>query len=426
MKLHCVLRRYSTATDRFLFDAAPGTLHASQHPRVLFGRKQSEQLSVVAPKVMSKALLVRDRDSGSEKRAQYAQYLLQKANIPCFMFTLQRDCATIDSINQARDHARRVGANGVIAFGGGNVMDTSRAIAALMANDGNAEDLAQGPLSLSHRAAPLIVMPTVAGCGSEVSNEALVLDESAEAKLTFTKTPIIAEVVIIDPLLTVSVPMALTSQGALTALGQCIESFLMNTGDEKVDEICLNGIRTVAEALASPLKDGKLQLNDMGFRERLSLGSLYSSLASCATGFGAAHSVGIGVGGMSDTPHLQVCAAFLPLVIHRYETILEENAGDHHFDTLKARLEAVHKILTIVTSYKTETLSQWFTQVGCLLNIPDAHQLGFDDTLLTSIVDRATDRLEDCAIRSSSVLEKQDIDSIIQGAVALPSNAKEI
>ncbi|KDO27400.1 hypothetical protein SPRG_06987 [Saprolegnia parasitica CBS 223.65] len=406
---------------RFAFDAPPMSLHPSQKPRVIFGRKAAEQLTVLAPKVMSKVLLVRDRDAGSEKRAQYAQFLLQKANIPVFMFTLQRDCATIDSINQGRDHARRVGANGVVAFGGGNVMDTSRAIAALMANEGNAEDLAQGPLPLPHRAAPLIIMPTVAGCGSEVSNEALVLDEGAEAKLTFTKSPIVAEAVIIDPILTVSVPMGLTAQGALTALGQCIESFLMNVDDAKVDEICLNGIRTAAEALAPPLKDGKLHLNDLAFRERLSLASFYSSLASSATGFGAAHSVGIGVGGLSDTPHLQVCAAFLPLVFQRYESILDENAGDHHFDAL-----AVHNVLSIVTGYKTETLSLWFAQVGLLFNIPDAHQLGFDDTLLTSIVDRATDRLEDCALRSSSLFEKEDIDSILQGALALPTNAKEI
>ncbi|OQR80702.1 hypothetical protein ACHHYP_17293 [Achlya hypogyna] len=419
---------FTTAADqaRFVFDAPPGTLHEAQKPRVIFGRKAAEKLSELAPKVMSKVLLVRDRDAGSEKRAQYAQFLLQKANIPCFMFTLQRDCATIDSINQARDHARRVGANGVVAFGGGNVMDTSRAIAALMANEGNAEDLSQGPLPLPNRAAPLIIMPTVAGCGSEVSNEALVLDEGAEAKLTFTKTPIIAEAVLIDPILTVSVPMGLTAQGALTALGQCIESFLMNVDDAKVDEICLNGVRTAAEALAGPLKDGKLHLNDLAFRERLSLASLYSSLASAATGFGAAHSVGIGVGGLSDTPHLQVCAAFLPLVFHRYEDILTENAGDSHFDSLKARLDAVHNVLSIVTGYKTDTLSQWFTQVGALFNIPDAHQLGFEDALLNSIVDRATDRLEDCAMRSSSVFEKDDIDSILQGALALPAHAKEL
>ncbi|RQM24735.1 hypothetical protein B5M09_000615 [Aphanomyces astaci] len=349
---------YSTAAKvdpRFFFDAAPGTLLPAQKSRVLFGRMQSEQLTVLAPTLMSKVLLVRDRDSGADKRSQYAQFLLQKANIPCFMLTLQRDCATIDSINYGRDYARRVGANGVVAFGGGNVMDTSRAIAALMFNEGNAEDLAAGPLPLAQKVAPLIVMPTVAGCGSELSTEALVLDEGAEAKLSFTKTPIVADAVIIDPLLTVSVPLGVTAQGALTSMGQCIESFLANQGNPKVDELCLNGIRAAAEALATPLQgivlhtfpsqkervvmlrmllDGKIHLNDIGFRERLSYASLCSSLVSLSTGFGAAHSLGIGVGGLSDSPHMQVCAAFIPLVITRYQTILADNQGDDHFDKL--------------------------------------------------------------------------------------------
>ncbi|ETV83704.1 hypothetical protein, variant 1 [Aphanomyces astaci] len=421
---------YSTAAKvdpRFFFDAAPGTLLPAQKSRVLFGRMQSEQLTVLAPTLMSKVLLVRDRDSGADKRSQYAQFLLQKANIPCFMLTLQRDCATIDSINYGRDYARRVGANGVVAFGGGNVMDTSRAIAALMFNEGNAEDLAAGPLPLAQKVAPLIVMPTVAGCGSELSTEALVLDEGAEAKLSFTKTPIVADAVIIDPLLTVSVPLGVTAQGALTSMGQCIESFLANQGNPKVDELCLNGIRAAAEALATPLQDGKIHLNDIGFRERLSYASLCSSLVSLSTGFGAAHSLGIGVGGLSDSPHMQVCAAFIPLVITRYQTILADNQGDDHFDKLKMRLDAVQNILHVVTKFKTATLSDWFSQVGCRLNIPDAHQLGFDDSLVQTIVDRATDRLEDCGNGASqdvtSVFEKTDLDTIMQGAVVAPPSA---
>ncbi|KAF0693307.1 Aste57867_15711 [Aphanomyces stellatus] len=419
-------RSFSTSTTkvdpRFFFDAAPGTLLSAQKSRVIFGRKQSEMLTKLAPQTMNKVLLVRDRDTGAEKRSQYAQFLLQKANIPCFMFTLQRDCATIDSINQGRDYARRVGANGVLAFGGGNVMDTSRAIAALMFNDGNAEDLAAGPLSIEHKIAPLLVMPTVAGCGSEVSNEALVLDEGAEAKLSFTKTPIVADAVIIDPLLTVSVPMAVTAQGALTAMGQCIESFLTNPADPKVDELCLNGIRAAAEALKTPLQDGKIHLNDVGFRERLSYASLCSSVVSLSTGFGAAHSLGIGVGGLSDTPHMQVCAAFLPLVMTRYQTVIDDNRGDEHFDKLKMRLDAVQNILHLVTGYKTNTLAEWFSHVGARFNLPDAHQLGFDDSLVQNIVDRATDRLEDCGDGRDvpTVLEKTDIDTIMQGAVAVP------
>ncbi|RHY90808.1 hypothetical protein DYB35_012908 [Aphanomyces astaci] len=157
------------------------------------------------------------------------------------------------------------------------------------------------------------------------------------------------------------------------------------------------------------LLDGKIHLNDIGFRDRLSYASLCSSLVSLSTGFGAAHSLGIGVGGLSDSPHMQVCAAFIPLVITRYQTILADNQGDDHFDKL------------------VRTYSLHIEANGGRLNIPDAHQLGFDDSLVQTIVDRATDRLEDCGNGASqdvtSVFEKTDLDTIMQGAVVAPPSA---
>jgi alcohol dehydrogenase class IV len=82
--------------------------------------------------------------------------------------------------------------------------------------------------------------------------------------------------------------------------------------------------------------DGTLHLNDLAFRERLSLASFYSSLVGASTGFGAAHALAIGVGGVSSDAlrHMEVCAALIPLVLRQYVALIEENDGDPVFESM--------------------------------------------------------------------------------------------
>lgn len=65
-----------------------------------------------------------------------------------------------------------------------------------------------------------------------------------------------------------------------------------------------------------------MNLKDIEMRERLSLASVYSSIASSSTGFGAAHSLGLTINSMSSTPHMEVCAAILPAVLDQYARYL--------------------------------------------------------------------------------------------------------
>jgi alcohol dehydrogenase class IV len=201
-KLLC--RRAPRLQARFIsssFDAPPQQLSASGQPgRVLFGAKAAAtQLGALSCEVgMRKVLLVRDQDAAAAARAQYAEFLLMQAGLPCFQYTLERDCGTLEGVDHAASTAQRVGADGVVAFGGGNTMDVARAVAVLLAEGGSATDFVTPvgddeddveELTLQDdaqlKAVPLLLVPTIAGSGAEVACNTLLLDEDAETKLLF-------------------------------------------------------------------------------------------------------------------------------------------------------------------------------------------------------------------------------------------------
>ncbi|KAJ0394737.1 hypothetical protein P43SY_003767 [Pythium insidiosum] len=408
------------------FDAPAQQLSADGQPyRVVFGAKAAaSHLGAIARENgIHKMLVVRDRDSGAASRTQYVEFLLMQAGIPCFQYTLRKDCATIKDVDDGVATALRVGADGVLAFGGGSTMDMARSIALVLANGDSAEDYKKGDMG-EYLVAPVphIIMPTVSGSGAEISTDALVLDEDEEAKqslLAGHRIP--AAAVIVDPMLSLSVPLHQTVQGALTALGQCIESFLLGCGDEQAEQVALQGIDLVAAAFADPLVQGKVNLKSVELRSRLALASLASGIAANASGFGAAHCIAVSMGGISDLPHSQIGAAFLPFVFDRYEALAEENEGDEFFDGIKDKLERVSDRLTVNSGFQGQSVSAWLRYVSQRFNLPDTTKLELEDSLVNGLVERALQRQNDVMARheDGAILEEDDLRTIITNAVVV-------
>lgn len=116
-------------------------LSTFQFPRIVFGSSSMDQIPNLATLAkLTKVVIIQDEITSSNQRSEFLQFLLLKANIPSFSYTMQHPTASLNDVNKGLELAQRVGANGVIGLGGGRVMDTTRAIAAMMSNSGNAED----------------------------------------------------------------------------------------------------------------------------------------------------------------------------------------------------------------------------------------------------------------------------------------------
>ncbi|CAI5724742.1 unnamed protein product [Hyaloperonospora brassicae] len=421
----------------YSFDARPLELSATgQSGRVVFGANvAAARLGALScASGMRKVLLVRDREAAAASRARFIEFLLLNVGVPCFQFTLGRDCATVEGVDQAVAMAQRVGADSVVAFGGGSTMDMARAVAVVMAKGGKAvdymtfgtegsDDDERADLKLLQEnleTAPLLLVPTIAGSGAEVANRTLLLDEARETKELFAAgRAIVPEAVVVDPTLMLTVPLCVTVQGALTALGQCLESYLLGGAD---DDLALEGLEVVAGALGALTTQEKLDVKATALREQLALGSVLSGIATNSSGAGAAQALAVSTGGISDMPHGQVATVFLPFVFDRYAELVDENKGDPFFDELGEKLENAADRLTAASGLKGADIAAWLRYVIAHFDLPTASTLELDEELLNGLTDRATQYQDELmkVCRSDgngAIMEKDDLRAIIDRAV---------
>lgn len=219
-------------------------------------------------------------------------------------------------------------------------------------------------------------------------------------------------------------------QGALTTLGQCLESYLLGCADDATNALVLEGLEAVAGALAAPLKEGKLDLKGAALREQFAQASLLSGIAANSSGTGAAQALAVSMGGISDLPHSQVATAFLPFVFDRYAELASENEGDLFFDELREKLENAADRLTAASGFQGANVAAWLRYVITRFDLPTASTLELDESLLNGLADRA-DQYQDDSMQvarsddNGAIMEKDDLRAIIDSAVLVVEPSKE-
>ena len=206
--------------------------------------------------------------------------------------------------------ARSEKIDGVLGIGGGSAMDAAKLIAALARSQQTAAEVF-GINLLRGRGLALVCLPTTAGTGAEVSPNAILLDEIDELKKGVVSPHLVADAAFIDPLLTISVPPAVTAATGLDALTHCIEAYANNFSHPIVDTYALQGIRLIAQNLAHSVRDG----DDVEARAALALGSLYGGLCLGPVNTAAVHALAYPLGGRFHIAHGVSNALLLPHVL---------------------------------------------------------------------------------------------------------------
>ncbi|MCX7887229.1 MAG: iron-containing alcohol dehydrogenase [Verrucomicrobiae bacterium] len=222
---------------------------------------------------------------------------------------------TIPLVREGAELARRERCDVVVGFGGGSAIDAAKAIAALLANDGDPLDyvevIGKGK-PVAKPSVPFIAVPTTAGAGAEVTRNAVLAAPEHRIKVSMRSPHMLARVALVDPQLTIGLPPAVTASTGLDALTQLIEPFLSTKANPMTDAFCREGMRLVARSLRRAFERG----NDLGARTEMSVASLFGGLALANAGLGAVHGLAAPIGGMfPSAPHGAVCAALLPHVL---------------------------------------------------------------------------------------------------------------
>ena len=229
---------------------------------------------------------------------------------------------TVNDFKRILEEARQFQADSVAGIGGGSVLDVTKLVAAFIDSDQQVEDCF-GTGFIRRKGLWFACLPTTAGTGSEVSPNAILLDERDHLKKGIVSPFLIADVAYVDPKLTWTVPAKVTADTGMDALTHCIEAYTNKFAHPSVDIYALQGIRLIAAnleravTLARDYKPADLSDNPayVEAREALAFGSLYGGLCLGPVNTAAVHALSYPLGGEFHIPHGLSNAILLPSVM---------------------------------------------------------------------------------------------------------------
>jgi alcohol dehydrogenase len=229
---------------------------------------------------------------------------------------------TFRQMDEMLFHAQEFEPDCIIGIGGGSVLDCAKLLAALSDSKQKLRDV-PGINILKGRTLGLICVPTTTGTGSEMSPNAILLDETTNEKKGIISPDLVPDAVYIDPALTLSLPAKLTAETGIDALCHCIEAYTNKFAHPTVDVYALQGISLIGANLLKACQNG----SDLEARSSLSLGSMYGGLCLGPVNTSAVHALSYGLGGKFHISHGLANAILLPdVLLFNLPTCVERTA----------------------------------------------------------------------------------------------------
>jgi alcohol dehydrogenase class IV len=236
---------------------------------------------------------------------------LRQSGAEVFTWNDIRREPTVEVFQRALTAARDARADSVIGLGGGSPMDVAKLVAALLASRQDvAEAFGIGNLT-GTRTTFLACLPTTAGTGSEVSPNAVLLDAAAKLKKAVISPQLVPDAAYVDPMLTLTVPPAVTAATGMDALTHCIEAYANKFAHPLIDPLALAGIGLIAHNLARAVENG----NDVAARTAVAQGSLYGGMCLGPVNTAAVHALSYPLGSEFHVAHGISNAVLLPHVL---------------------------------------------------------------------------------------------------------------
>jgi len=277
--------------------------------RLIFGMGTFNKLGDEVAQLGKRALLVTYADKNVAELTQQAIDLLKQSGVDAVVFDEVEANPAHTMINKGGEIAREEKCEVIIGLGGGSAMDTAKAISVIVNENIDIWAIVEGaPITKPHL--PVVVVPTTAGTGSEVTQYAVVSNRQLRRKIGFAKPQFYPTVSIVDPLLTVSLPPALTASIGMDVLTHAIEAYTSRLASPISDLFAVEAIRLTAQNLRRAVQNG----NDIEARRNMMLANTLAGVAITHADTCIVHVIGEVLGGIYDTGHGITMALLLPAV----------------------------------------------------------------------------------------------------------------
>ncbi len=242
--------------------------------------------------------------------------VLDAANIKYEVFSDIKPNPTIENVQNGVQAYKAMGADCIVAIGGGSSMDTAKAVGIIINNPEFADVRSlEGVAPTKNKCVPIIAVPTTAGTAAEVTINYVITDVEKNRKMVCVDVHDIPVVAIVDPDMMATMPKGLTAATGMDALTHAIEGYITKGAWELSDMFHLKAIEIIAKSLRGAVE------NTQEGREGMALGQYVAGMGFSNVGLGIVHSMAHPLGALYDTPHGVANAIILP-------TVMEYNAPE--------------------------------------------------------------------------------------------------
>lgn len=280
-------------------------------PEIIFGLNALSQVGESVLRLgANKVFVVSDQGVLNCGWVEQATSYLKEAGLECEVWcnltSNPKDMELSEGVKKYLDS----GCDALLAVGGGSPIDMTKAIAIVATNGGIIQDY-EGVNKITRPLPPMVIVPTTAGSGSEVSQFAIIVDRMRKIKMTIISKSLVPDIAIIDPVILQSKEARLTAATGVDALSHAIESFVSLAATPLTDVQAINAIKLIA----NNLRESVACRTNLEAKSAMAMASLQAGLAFSNAILGATHAMTHQIDGLLDLHHGETNAVLLPHVM---------------------------------------------------------------------------------------------------------------
>lgn len=270
----------------------------------------SELGAEVARLAGRKVLIISDPGIEAAGLVDAASEILSKSGLKHVTFTKVEPEPTLAVVQASLEQCEVFAPDIIIGLGGGSSLDIAKVTSMMMVNPGPI-DRYFGLELVPKPGPPLILIPTTAGTGSEVTSICVLADPRSQTKKGIVSEHLFAAVAMLDPELTLGLPPRVTAMTGMDALSHALESYTGTRSTEFTDTLNFRAIELIAGNLRQAFANGK----KLEARENMLNASCLAGMAFSNTQTALAHALAMTIGARHHMPHGLLTAFIMPWVM---------------------------------------------------------------------------------------------------------------
>ena len=372
-------------------------------PEFIFGSKARKLAGQFAQNLgLTNILLVTDKGI---KQAGWAEDLidcLDKISITYTVYDKLTSNPKDYEVKKGADIFNNACCNGIIAIGGGSVIDCAKGIGIIASNKGKITDY-EGVDNIPVPSVPIVCVPTTAGTSADISQFAIITNTKKLTKFAIISKSVIPDVSLIDPELTLTMDKDLTAYTGIDAFVHAAEALVSNAASPITELHALEAVKIIYKNIYQTVNN----LSNLELRQNMMLASLHAGLAFSNASLGLVHAMAHSLGGLKDSSHGMCNSILLPSVI------------DYNFKSAKQQYLKMAGAIGIDNLTDNDLKNKLLDKISYMLNsigiTEGLSDIGIKKENLSDLALRAME--DPCLLTNPRKPTHQDIEAIYEKAL---------